>query len=133
MDKILNFITIKDDIYFRSFHLFIGSRKDFLTLLLQLNIKVYNKDIDAIKVSKGMMFFDENKEFIWISKKRIDYISHELTHHCQLVFKLINTKINFKNDEIFAYYYQYIFNKVLKSLKIDNRFKLNNNLDKTKN
>lgn len=53
-------------------------------------------------------------QFIWLRKKDLNTLSHELLHFVMYVFNDKNVPIRYENDETFAYYFEYWFNRVRK-------------------
>ena len=118
MTKKLRYYPIMDDIYRSHISLYVGDYKEFNKLIIKWG---YEKSIDlATSHQCGKFIADDERaiKIIWIkNKNKKSDLMHELIHFCFSTFKTRGIPITEEIDEVFAYYYQYMWNKISNKLK----------------
>lgn len=103
-------------------------------LILKANLTIVTGDFEAFKKNcifenlekhlEGIEYSDarfipleengKSANIIFLKKIDLATISHELIHHCFYTFNNRGIPIRYENDEIFAYYYEMLFEQVLR-------------------
>lgn len=108
-------IHIYDEMFQANIYVSYGvSKDDFIK-----QIKKYlGLDYDKDKLRNGKMavfFNDKGEEIVWIwtESKQVDILAHEASHATNYILSRAGIKLSDDSDEAFAYYIQYIINKVI--------------------
>lgn len=107
----LKFYRIYNEYWKAQLSLYVGSKE------------LYNKKMKELKMddatlaqgnTNGKFWHDENYLVMWFPNfKDKNIITHELVHYCFAVLVRKGVPISAENDEVFAYMFEYMFNKIM--------------------
>jgi hypothetical protein len=115
---------IVDEIYHRNFYLCWNSTEEYFMKWVNkregTNLECGNADASTVIVDDGKI----NSNYIWIEKFKyntilVPLLSHEVMHYVHNMLSLCGMKLNDDTEEAYAFYFQYIFWKILKLITSD--------------
>lgn len=115
----IRWVPIMDEIYKQNFHLcYGGDAKKFTAFLKNKHKKIPKEDIETLSHGKGCSYAIDDYIYIWSADtdKYMAVFIHELFHHVMMC--LDNCNISYKHDdqEPHAYYFEYIYEKIMEEL-----------------
>ena len=125
----LKYFAIEDEIYHKSFHLFVDIPKEaFKNWLSEVHKQDISEDLrNRFKDAKAMMLWGYSplyylwiEEFNWSIKHQCVLI-HEISHHVDWVLNNAGIPLDWENSEVRAYYLEYLVKKVYDKLRVFHR------------
>lgn len=123
--KKLEYFGIEDEIYGKTFHLFVNvPRKKFKNWLIKSHKQKMTRSVkNALISAKAMCIWDYHPfYYLWIEKfdwsiEHQCVLVHEISHHVDWVLSGAGIALNWNNSEVRAYYLEYLMRKCYTELK----------------
>lgn len=110
----MNRLKLKDDIFLQSIMICKGNVEEIEKWIGD----TYDIGIEGTSASDGFhLSLDHDGgdiHFIVIEKDALNTFTHELIHCVMDIFERVGIPISKENDEVFAYYYEYLFKQSYK-------------------
>ena len=96
-------------------------RVEFFELLKELKIELDNKN-DEHNDTDGFAITENGYSIIWVNPELgkaqyLEFLVHELLHYCTGTLIRVGVPVNYKNEEMLAYFQQKMLRRCLKKLK----------------
>lgn len=107
----LKYYKIYNEFWKAPLSLYVGSKELYNKEMKKLEM---NENTLAESSTTGKFWHDDSYLVMWFPNFNDKAtIAHELVHYCFAVFMRKGVPVSAENDEVFAYMFEYMFNKIM--------------------
>lgn len=113
-------VVIKDNVFETKIEVYLCTRQQFNNIARRRGWKEEDES-DTTGSMQSHYGEGQSRYVVWVSSQAnnsemLNIVAHELVHLTMRRFKDMNVQVNLKNDEVFAYFYASILQRIMKKL-----------------